>query len=111
MTDFKVILSQSTFNVKVQEQETIKVTPIIGGLQVPAKFEDLLDVNVDNSNKKDKYVVMYNSGTDKYSLVNPDEVLSAASDTETTQPGLPDDFLNTLDVDLDDRIDIDGGTW
>jgi hypothetical protein len=111
MTNFKVILSQSVFNVKVKEQESVKVVPIIGGLQVPAKFEDLLDVDVDSDNKKDKYVVMYDSETDKYSLVNPDEVLSAASDLETTQPGLPNDFLNTLDVDLDNRIDIDGGIW
>jgi chromosome segregation ATPase len=49
--------------------------------------------------------------TGKYTAVNPDEVLSASSTTETTQPGLPADFLNTLDTDLDDRIDLDAGTW
>jgi beta-lactamase class A len=54
---------------------------------------------------------MYDSATGKYTAVNPDEVLSASSTTETTQPGLPDNFVDTLDVDLDDKIDLDAGTW
>ena len=72
-------------------------------------LSELLDVDV--SGVGDKYVIMYDSTTGKYTAVNPDEVLSASSTTETTQPGLPADFLNTLDTDLDDRIDLDAGTW
>ena len=72
-------------------------------------FNELLDVDV--SNVRDKYVIMYNSNTGKYIAVNPDDVLSASSTTETTQPGLPANFVNTLDVDLDDRIDLDAGTF
>ena len=52
---------------------------------------------------------MYNATTGKYTAVNPDVVLSAASNTETTQPGLPQNFIDTLDVDLDDKIDLDAG--
>lgn len=72
-------------------------------------FNELLDVDV--SNVRDKYVIMYDSTTGKYKAVNPDDVLSASSTTETTQPGLPANFVNTLDVDLDDRIDLDAGTF
>jgi hypothetical protein len=43
--------------------------------------------------------------------VNPDTILSASSNTETTQPGLPSDFINTLDVDLDNKIDLDAGNF
>jgi hypothetical protein len=54
---------------------------------------------------------MYDAVTQKYSPVNPDTILSAASNTETSQPGLPNDFVNTLDVDLDSKIDLDGGSF
>jgi len=72
-------------------------------------LDELLDVDV--SGVGDKYVIMYDAATQKYKAVNPDEVLSASSTTETTQPGLPTDFKDQLDIDLDDRIDLDGGTF
>ena len=72
-------------------------------------LNELLDVDV--SGVKDKYLIMYNSATGKYTAVNPDAVLSASSTTETTQPGLPTDFKNQLDVDLDNKIDLDAGTF
>jgi hypothetical protein len=78
---------------------------------VPSSLEDLLDVSVNIVNKKDKYVLMYNVNTNKYELVNPDAVLSAAAEEETTQPGLPAEFINTLDIDLDNKIDLDAGEF
>lgn len=72
------------------------------------KLGDL--VNVDDTNVLDKYIIMYNKILGKYLTVNPDEVLKASID-ETTQEGLPDEFLDQLDVDLDNRIDFDGGEY
>ena len=72
-------------------------------------LQELLDVDV--SGVGDKFVIMYDATTQKYTAVNPDNVLSASSNTETTQPGLPNDFINTLDTDLDDKIDLDAGTF
>ena len=46
--------------------------------------------------------------------MNPDEVLNASAETETIQPGLvgyATTFLNRLDTDLDNRIDLDAGTF
>jgi len=97
------------YNVKLFSPQKYKVSVSSGGIQVPANFEDLL--NFDYTDKNDKYVIMYDASTQKYTLVNPDEVLSAASDTESIQPGLPGDFINTLDIDLDDRIDLDAGEF
>ena len=111
MNEFKVILQSTDFNVKVHPKEEIKILPIPGGIQVPAKLQDLVDVDIKDNDKKDKYVLMYNAEENEYRLVNPDEVLSASSNTETSQPGLPNDFVNTLDVDLDNKIDIDGGEF
>ncbi len=77
---------------------------------MPVKLEDLIDVDINNSNKQDKYVLMYDVVTNEYKLVNPDDVLSAATN-EPIQPGLPGDFVNQMDVDLDNKIDLDAGTW
>lgn len=75
----------------------------------PMKLEELSDVQIGGTN--DKYVLMYDATTGKWKDRNPDEVLSASSNTETSQPGLPGDFVNTLDVDLDNKIDLDAGTF
>jgi hypothetical protein len=98
------------FNIKLQQSNSFKVVSVIGGLQVPAKLQDLIDVDIDQNDKQDKYVLMYDKETNTYQLVNPDEVLSAAT-TEPISPGLPQDFENQLDIDLDNKIDLDAGSW
>lgn len=110
MTEYNVTLEQSSSIYATLEQSpTFEVGVTVGGIQVPASFSDLSDF--DGTSVSDKYVIMYNASTGKYTAVNPDDVLSASSTTETTQPGLPDDFNNQLDIDLDDRIDLDAGTF
>jgi hypothetical protein len=89
-------------------QQKIKAT-VASGVIVARTLEELLDVDL--TDVKDKYVIMYDANTGKYTAVNPDDVLSASSTTETTQPGLPTNFIDTLDTDLDDKIDLDAGTW
>ena len=84
----------------------IKAT-VASGVIMARTLNELLDVDV--TGVGDKFVIMYNATTGKYTAVNPDVVLSAASNTETTQPGLPQNFIDTLDVDLDDKIDLDAG--
>lgn len=108
MTTYKVNFSQSnTYQVKIKPKRRIKAN-VQSGIIVARTLEDLLDVDVSHVN--DKYVIMYNSSTGKYTAVNPDDVLSAAA-TEPIQPGLPADFINELDVDLDNKINLDAGIW
>jgi hypothetical protein len=71
-------------------------------------LNDLADVST--FGVKDKYLIMYDAEVSTYRVVNPDEVLRAAV-LESTQPGLPDEFLDQLDTDLDNRIDFDGGEF
>jgi hypothetical protein len=106
--NYKVTLSNSNKYIRLTSNKNYKVTGFTGGVQVPASFEDLIDF--DSSNKNDQYVIMYDSSTQKYKLVNPDQVLSSAT-TEPIQPGLPLDFENQLDIDLDNKIDLDAGTF
>lgn len=76
------------------------------------RIKDLIDF--DNTNNNDKYVMVYDSSIEKFKMVNPDEVLNYAAGTETIQPGLvgyANTFLDRLDTDLDDKIDLDAGTF
>ena len=67
---------------------------------------DLRDVN--DIGVLNKYVLMYDDTLGIYKTVNPDEVLKATVE-EVTEPGLPEEFLQQLDTDLDNRIDTDAG--
>lgn len=101
----KVTQTTNYFSVKIQSPSTYKVN--VGGAgSVAGSLADLDDFNP--SGVQDKYLVMYDATTQKYITVNPDEVLSASL---TTDGGLPQDFINQLDVDLDNKIDLDAGTF
>jgi hypothetical protein len=79
---------------------------------VAESLEDL--GNVDTSaldktgNTTNNYVMVYDAVQKKYKFVNPDVVLASAA-TEPTSPGLPQSFIDELDVELDNLIDVDGG--
>lgn len=107
---YKVIFNSSN-NYSVKSSAPIKPKVTFGSTFeiMPQFLDELSDVEISGDN--DKYVLMYDAPTGKWKDRNPDVVLSAASNTETTQPGLPEDFVNTLDVDLDNKIDLDAGTF
>jgi hypothetical protein len=92
-----------TIQIKLSKTSSIKVKTQIA---IP---ESLSGVdNVDVSNVQDGYILMYNEELGRYAFVDPDDVLIKST---ITNEGLPQDFLNTLDVDLDNRIDLDGGEF
>ena len=108
---YKVTFSSgNNYSVKSSQPANYKTSFSYEIEIMPQNLNELTDVEL-SGNNYDKYVLVYDSTTGKWRDMNPDEVLSASSTTETTQPGLPDNFVDTLDVDLDDRIDLDGGTW
>jgi cytoskeletal protein RodZ len=104
---YQVTQSVQSYSVKLQSSPKFKISVSAEASSVAGSLTDLDDFNP--SGVQDKYLVMYDAATQKYVTVNPDVVLSAASNTETTQPGLPQDFIDTLDVDLDNKIDLDAG--
>ena len=106
---YKVSFS-SPYNISVKSSQPNKYKTSIGyNIEImPQNLDDLIDVEISGSN--DKYVLMFDAVSGKWKDVNPDEVLSAATN-EPIQPGLPADFQNQLDIDLDDRIDLDAGTF
>lgn len=72
---------------------------------VADKLSELSDVSVSDLPNKDQYVLTYNASTQKYQLVPADDVLTTAS----SDSQLPQAFVDQLQVDLDNEIDIDGG--
>jgi hypothetical protein len=55
----------------------------------------------------DGYVLTYDERKNKMIFVDPDQVLSNA----VKDNSLPEDFLNQLDTDLDNRIEFDSGEF
>lgn len=107
---YKVSVSSgNNYSIKVTQPSGYK-TNFGYTVEPMPNLNDLLDVEISGNN--DKYVLMYDSASGKWKDKNPDEVLNAAAATETTQPGLvgyATAFLDRVDIDLDDRIDLDAG--
>jgi hypothetical protein len=108
MSDVRVrTIPNNRIKVRLGADNAIKVVPVMG--KPVLRMKNILDVDPNNVN--DKYVLMYDAATQTYKHVNPDEVLAASASTETTQPGLPNEIINVLDIDLDNRINLDGGVF
>lgn len=110
---YKVTYSSgNNYSVKKTEAHDYKVGLSKFYQIEPMDLDELTDVEISGSN--DKYVLMYDAASGKWRDVNPDEVLNAAAATETIQPGLvgyATAFLDRIDIDLDNRIDLDAGTF
>jgi hypothetical protein len=110
---YKVTFSSgNNYSAKLSQPVKYKASVSYTLEVMPQYLDELTDVEISGNN--DKYVLMYDASTAKWRDVNPDEVLNAAAATETTQPGLvgfATAFLDRVDADLDDRIDLDAGTF
>ena len=104
--DYKIITGfDADYNTKVSEDLNNKVTFAYNLEVMPQRLDELLDVEIEEVNgEQNNYVLVYNSTTQTWQSVNPDVVLAAAS-TEPIQPGLPADFIDQTE----DQINMDGG--
>ena len=95
-----------SYIVKLSNKPSYKT--VQGEAIVAQNFTDLSDVNIAGlSTSNDSYPVVYNASLGKFVIVNPDTILSVASSTSS----LPQDFINALNVELDDKIDLDAGSF
>lgn len=102
--NYKVSVATNSYGVKFKSSPKYKVSVSGGAGSVAGNLSDLEDFNP--SGVQNGYLVMYDATTQKYITVDPDVVLSNA-----VTGGLPNDFINELDVNLDDKIDLDAGTF
>lgn len=93
---YSVKLNNTTNNFKVSLSG--EVSSVAGSL---SNLDDFDPTGVQNG-----FVVMYNSATRKYITVDPDIVLSGS-----VTGGLPQTFVDELDSNLDNKIDLDAGTF
>lgn len=85
---------------------------------VANKLTDLIDVNTSGiTTTSFNYVLAYDVSSQKFSFVDPDDILvSAASTTQSgssSGDGLPQEFVDALDTNLQRsfNIDFDGGSF
>jgi len=96
MADFQVKIDSGN-NFTVSQEKTV----------VAEFLSDLADVSVSNLPSKDKYVLTYDAALGKYTLVPADQVLQTASEDSA----LPQEFVAQLEVDLDNKVDVDAGEF
>ena len=81
-----------------------------GGVGDLANLQD-----VDASGQSDRWVLVYDAASNAYKFVDPDEVINAAANVTptsgTSSVGLSTAAVNYLDQALDDKIDVDAGTF
>ena len=88
------------------------------GVGSVSNLRDLGDVDVtaipSGSSAGDKFVLTFDASNNKFTFVNPDAVIDAAVGVGATYPspvGLSTQTIDYLDTALDDKIDLDAGTF
>jgi hypothetical protein len=83
-----------------------------------SNLRDLGDVDStaipSGSSAGDKFVLTYDASNNRFTFVNPDTVIDNAVGVGITFPppvGLSSETINYLDTALDDKIDLDAGTF
>jgi len=103
--NIRVRVNENNVKERVGQQNSVKVISSSSSSQSLGSLSD-----VDTTNVQDNYILMYNSSQNKYEFVNPDDVLIAAVN-EPNSVGLPTAFIGALDIDLDNKIDVDAGSF
>jgi hypothetical protein len=91
-----------SINIRISSKPKIKVKTTIA---VPESLSGVDNVDIDNI--QDGYVLMYDDNLKRYAFVNPDSLLSKSVEDNN----IPQDFIDQLDIELDKKIDFDGGSF
>lgn len=121
MADYIITVDDYSYDVELDKNSSLveggnKFDAVLSETEVANKFVDLTDVSINENtlnSSKTNFVVVYNHSIGQFELVDPDQVLVAAASTTagTGYVGLPTVFVDTLDVNLDQKIDLDGGSF
>ena len=85
------------------------------GGSVARNLSELGDISTDGA--QNRWVLVFDQPSGTFKFVNPDEVVDAAVGANTVPGGAPAttglsaDTIDYLDQALDDKIDLDGGTF
>ena len=93
-------------------QKRIAEKPQVKSVRQPSTVQEMGDVSFGTLNEtSDGLIMSYDSASDKFVLVSPDQVLSRSSEDND----IPDDFVSQLEQELDlgtiQVETLDGGTF
>lgn len=93
-------------------QKRIAEKPQVKSVRQPSTVQEMGDVSFGTlSETSDGLIMSYDSASDKFVLVSPDQVLSRSSEDND----IPDDFVTQLEQELDlgtiQVETLDGGTF
>ena len=121
MADYDISLDTSSLDIVLDKDSSLveggsQFDATLSETEVANKFTDLTDVSINQNNldgTRTNYVVVYDNTVGAFRLVDPDQVLIAAASSigNVGYAGLPTSFISQLDQDLDQKIDLDGGSF
>ena len=101
------------FIVKLGEQKSV----FSAEDEEVANLRDISDINstMISAGVGTSFILTYDAVEDNFKFVSPDAIIDSAVRNESGPAGFSAKVINnlvdTLDVQLDDKIDLDAGTW
>ena len=110
---FDIERDDEFFIVSLGEQRTV----FTAGDEEVANLRDISDINSTaiSAGIGTSFILTYDAVEDNFKFVSPDAIVDSAAGNVSGPAGFSDTVINnlvdTLDVELDDKIDLDAGTW
>ena len=101
------------FIVSLGEQRTV----FTAGDEEVANLRDISDINstMISAGVGTSFILTYDAVEDNFKFVSPDAIVDSAVGNVSGPAGFSDTVIDNLveklDVELDDKIDLDAGTW
>ena len=111
--EFNIVRDDEFLVVKLGEQRTV----FSAGDEEVANLRDISDINSTaiSAGVGTSFILTYDAVEDNFKFVSPDAIVDSAAGNVSGAAGFSDTVINnlvdTLDVELDDKIDLDAGTW
>ena len=111
--EFNVVKDGEFFIVKLGEQRTV----FSAEDEEVANLRDISDINstMIRAGVGTSFILTYDAVEDNFKFVSPDDIIDSAVGNVSGAAGFSDTVINNLvdklDVELDDKIDLDAGTW
>ena len=111
--EFNIVRDDEFLIVKLGEQRTVFTAED----EPVANLRDISDINSTaiSAGVGTSFILTYYAVEDNFKFVSPDAIVDSAAGNVSGAAGFSDTVINnlvdTLDVELDDKIDLDAGTW
>ena len=111
--ELNIVRDDEFFVVKLGEQKSV----FSAEDEEVANLRDISDINstMISAGIGTSFILTYDAVEDNFKFVSPDAIIDSAVGNESGPAGFSAQVINnlvdTLDVQLDDKIDLDAGTW